>query len=69
MGWVHYLAFDLIIGAWITVDARTRPVPRLLVLPCLFFTFMFGPGGWLGYMALRSAFTAMASEPREEVTS
>jgi hypothetical protein len=26
------------------------------VVPCLFVTFMFGPAGWLLYLALRSAF-------------
>jgi hypothetical protein len=25
------------------------------VLPCLFLTFMFGPAGWLAYLAVRTA--------------
>lgn len=52
-GWVHYLAFDLFVGSWVVRDARSRGIPHWLVLPCLFFTFMFGPAGWLLYMALR----------------
>ena len=55
-GWVHYLAFDLLIGTWEVRDARERGVPHVLVVPCLFLTFMFGPAGWLLYLVLRSAF-------------
>lgn len=54
-GWVHYLAFDLLIGVWEVTDARTRGIPHLLVVPCLFVTFMFGPAGWLLYHAVRRA--------------
>lgn len=59
-GWVHYLAFDLLTGTWEVRDAQARGIPHLLVVPCLFLTFMFGPAGWLLYMALRSAFAAPA---------
>ena len=52
-GWVHYLAFDLLIGTWEARDARERGVPRLLLIPCLFLTFMLGPAGWLLYMGVR----------------
>ena len=53
-GWVHYLAFDLFVGAWEARDARTHGIPHWLVLPCLFLTFMFGPAGWLLYMSVRT---------------
>jgi hypothetical protein len=53
-GWVHYLTFDLLIGTWEARDARERGVPHLLLIPCLFFTFMFGPAGWLLYMGVRA---------------
>jgi hypothetical protein len=52
-GWMHYLAFDLLIGAWEVRDARERGVPHLLVVPCLFLTLMFGPAGWLLYLGVR----------------
>jgi hypothetical protein len=58
-GWVHYLAFDLFIGAWETRDAIARRVPRLLLAPCLLLTFMLGPIGLLCYHAVR----ARAHEP------
>ena len=59
-GWIHYLAFDLLIGSWEVRDAREQRIPHLLVVPCLFFTFMFGPLGWLLYRTLRWARTGAA---------
>ena len=53
-GWTHYLAFDLFVGSWEVRDARDRGVPHLLVLPCLALTFLFGPAGWILYVAIRS---------------
>jgi Domain of unknown function (DUF4281) len=53
-GWLHYLAFDLLIGTWEARDARERRIPHILLVPCLFLTLMFGPAGWLLYMALRT---------------
>src|SRR6185436_1336928 len=55
-GWIHYLAFDLLVGTWEVQDAQARRIPHALVVPCLFVTFMFGPAGWLLYLALRAAF-------------
>lgn len=52
-GWLHYLAFDLLIGTWEARDARERGVPHLLLVPCLFLTLMFGPAGWLAYLSVR----------------
>lgn len=54
-GWVHYLAFDLFVGAWIAKTASADRIPHLLVLPCLLLTFLFGPAGFLTFMALRAA--------------
>jgi hypothetical protein len=52
-GWLHYLAFDLLVGTWEARDARAHAVPHALLLPCLFFTLMFGPAGWLLYLGAR----------------
>ena len=59
-GWVHYLAFDLFVGAWITRTARTDKIPHMLILPCLALTFLFGPAGYLAFTALRATFAAKA---------
>ena len=53
-GWVHYLVFDLFVGAWETRDARRRSVPHLAVIPCLIVTLLVGPVGLLLYLALRA---------------
>lgn len=55
-GWVHYLAFDMLIGAWITRTAQAEKIPHLLILPCLALTFLFGPAGFLTFTALRAAY-------------
>lgn len=52
-GWVHYLAFDLLVGVWIRGEASRIGLPQWLVVPCLISTFLFGPLGWLAFMALR----------------
>ena len=54
-GWIHYLAFDLFVGAWQVRDARRRAIPHWMVLPCLFFTLMLGPIGLGLYLTLRAA--------------
>ena len=54
-GWVHYLAFDLFIGSWAVRDAQQSGVPRLVMAPILFATFMLGPVGLLLYFAARGA--------------
>jgi ABA DEFICIENT 4-like len=52
-GWIHYLAFDLLVGNWEVRDARERGIPHALVVPCLLLTFLFGPAGWLLYLGVR----------------
>lgn len=48
-GWLHYLAFDLLIGCHIDERAERAGIPRLAVLPAFVLTFLFGPAGWLLY--------------------
>lgn len=52
-GWVHYLAFDLFIGSWEVRDAQRIGITHYLVIPCLIFTFLLGPAGWLLYFSIR----------------
>lgn len=52
-GWIHYLVFDLFVGAWESRDALRRGVPYWLVIPCLLGTLMFGPIGLLAYVIVR----------------
>lgn len=55
VGWVHYLAFDLMVGRFIVNDAAKNQINRFLIIPCLLFTFMLGPTGLLLYLLLRFA--------------
>ncbi len=54
-GWIHFLAFDLFVGAWEVRVARREGIPHLLVIPCLILTFLFGPLGFLLFLGLRAA--------------
>lgn len=54
-GWVHYLAFDMLIGAWIARTARAEGIAFALVLPCLALCFLFGPAGYLTFTLLRAS--------------
>ncbi|MEQ8747861.1 ABA4-like family protein [Pyruvatibacter sp.] len=53
-GWIHFLAFDLFVGAWICRTARDENIMFWMVLPCLPATFMFGPAGFLLFCAIRA---------------
>lgn len=53
VGWVHYLIFDLFVGAWQTRDAQRLGLPHAVRIPCLFFTLMAGPFGLLLYLTAR----------------
>lgn len=51
-GWLHYLAFDLFVGAWIAERSAELGLPHLALLPLLVLTFLFGPAGLLAFVAL-----------------
>ncbi len=53
-GWVHFLAFDLFIGAWVCRTARAEGVSFWLVAPCLPLVFLFGPAGLLTFQVIRA---------------
>jgi hypothetical protein len=53
-GWVHYLAFDLLVGTWEREEAARIGIHRVWLVVCLFLTLMAGPLGWLLFMAVRS---------------
>jgi hypothetical protein len=54
LGWSHYLAFDLFVGAWIGRDALRRGITHWLSVPGLVLTFLLGPVGLLVYLATRA---------------
>ena len=52
-GWIHFLAFDLLVGAWICRTGRAENIAFLWVIPTLPLTFLFGPAGFLAFCAVR----------------
>lgn len=53
-GWVHYLAFDLLVGMWMLNQNQNLGIHQLLMAPCLIATFMLGPVGFLLFMLVRT---------------
>jgi hypothetical protein len=52
-GWVHYLAFDLIVGMWEAQEGIRRDVPPGLMIPCLLLTLLLGPVGLSLFLIVR----------------
>ncbi len=53
-GWIHYLAFDLVVGMWMLDQNKEVKIHQLMMAPCLFGTFMFGPAGFLLFMIIKT---------------
>ena len=62
-GWVHYLAFDLFIGAWIARQADELGITRIIQAPILAATFLFGPVGLLVFMLLQATLGRRRAAP------
>jgi hypothetical protein len=61
-GWVHYLAFDLFVGAWIAKQVIDLGISRLWLIGLLPLTFLFGPIGFLAFEAVK-----LITTPTQEV--
>lgn len=51
-GWIHYLAFDLLVGGWVLKTAQRKDIHHGLVIPCLIGCFMLGPIGFMVFWAI-----------------
>ena len=61
IGWTHYLAFDLFVGAWICRTARAESIPHAFVLPILVPTFL----KWRAILVpLRAVFAQFRGKPQ-----
>ena len=60
VGWVHYCVYDALVGRWLTIDSVERDASTLVhvtvIIPTLFISLMFGPMGWLIYIAIVRTF-------------
>lgn len=52
--WVHYLIFDLFVGAWIARDCERLGMKAFTALPSLVLTLLFGPVGLLSWVVVRA---------------
>ena len=69
IAWVHFLAFDLLVGRWIYLESREHHFSAFLMAPVLFCTFMVGPIGYLAYLGLRGATALQKNQVhRQQVT-
>jgi hypothetical protein len=57
-GWLHYLAFDLLIGARIGRDAHHKGYSKIWIIPVQILVFMAGPAGWLTFTIADQLLTA-----------
>lgn len=55
-GWVHYLAFDLYVGAIELRLGQASGIPHLLMIPILLATFMLGPVGLVLFFITRAIY-------------
>ncbi len=62
-GWLHYLAFDLLVGAHIARQSQREGVPHIVVIPILFLTFLFGPVGYLAALVVRTTRRICVTRP------
>jgi uncharacterized membrane protein YhdT len=53
IGWIHYLAFDLMVGLYIKTEATQLGIPHWLQIPCFILTLIFGPLGLLLFFLIK----------------
>jgi hypothetical protein len=53
-GWLHYLAFDLFVGAYVVRKSIQLGISRWIYTPILPFCFMFGPVGYLLFFMVKT---------------
>ena len=54
LGWIHYLAFDMLAGLYISKDAEKNKLDPWIIRLMFFFTFVAGPLGFLVYTIIRT---------------
>ena len=54
-GWVHYLAFDLFMGARTARGFEKMRLPRWPLIVLLPLTFLFGPAGYLAFEIIKAS--------------
>lgn len=68
IGWIHYLVFDLFVGAWECQVATAEGLPFWLVCPCLILTMVAGPVGLLAFFGARRVFSHLKTIPASKAS-
>lgn len=61
-GWMHYLAFDLLVGTYIVKRSKEIGLSRIVYSLILPFTFMFGPIGYVIFVIAKTIKTKTLNE-------
>ncbi len=61
LAWVHYLCFDMAVGMWAYREGRRLGMSWWVVGPCLAGTLMFGPAGFVAFVAARRLMTGVSA--------
>jgi len=64
-GWIHYLAFDLFIGAWIAKKADLLSLSRFIQGPILLATYIFGPLGLALFLIINAMHSNQSNSIKE----
>ncbi|WP_341226204.1 ABA4-like family protein [uncultured Arcticibacterium sp.] len=62
IGWFHYLAFDLFVGAYVVRKSKETGLARWIYSLILPFVFMFGPVGYLIFVIAKTVKTRSLME-------
>ena len=69
IGWIHYCVYDALVGRYITLDSVERGASTLVhvtvIIPTLFLSLMFGPMGWLLYIAVVRTFVLKKNDEKK----
>ncbi|MEM8570063.1 MAG: ABA4-like family protein [Pseudomonadota bacterium] len=65
-GWIHFLAFDLMIGGFLADRMDRNGINRFVQAPILFSTLMFGPVGVLLAYSLEGVLRLVSHRPARE---
>lgn len=49
-GWIHFLAFDLLVARWMIDEVEKHQYPVWILVPCIPITFLYGPAGFLLFL-------------------
>lgn len=52
VGWIHYLAFDLLVGSVILEIGQKKNIRHGFLVSCMVASFMLGPVGWLLFQVI-----------------